>query len=123
MDKLKVLVIDDSDSMRYVISFCLDTAGGYEVTESSNGLEALGLVQANHYDIIITDINMPVMDGYDFIALARKHSRNRHVPILTLTTNTAPEAVAKGKAAGATGWLTKPFNDERLLNVMRKVAA
>lgn len=122
MDKQKVLVVDDSDSMRYIISFCLNEAG-YDVVEAADGREALLIAQAEHYDVIITDINMPLMDGYDFIVAVRQSSKNQHAPILTLTTNTSLDAVAKGKAAGATGWLTKPFNDQTLLNVMRKVAA
>ena len=122
MEKQKVLIVDDSESMRFVISYCLNEAG-FHVIEASDGQEALRIAQSSHYDVIITDINMPNMNGYDFIEAVRKTSKNRHAPILTLTTNTSQDAVAKGKAAGATGWLTKPFNDEMLLNVMRKVIA
>ena len=122
MDKQQVLIVDDSDSMRFVIKFCLENAG-YQVFEARDGREGLIMAQSKHYDVIITDINMPNMDGYDFIAQTRKASKNQHVPILTLTTNTSVKSIAKGKAAGATGWLVKPFDDQSLLEVMRKVSS
>lgn len=122
MTNQKVLVVDDSDSMRNVMAFFLK-GNGYDVTEAASGDEAIDLVRTFHYDVIITDINMPGMDGYEFIAQARKISANKRVPILTVTTEKTAAGVQKGKAAGATGWLVKPFDDAVLLDVIRRVAA
>ena len=119
MDKQKALVVDDSDSMRYVVAHYLEEAG-YEVSQATNGIEGLNLANEEHFDVIITDINMPVMNGYDFIQETRKTLKNKHSPILTLTLKSSSDDKEKGRKAGATGWLVKPFNDKTLLNVIRK---
>ncbi|MEX1041524.1 MAG: response regulator [Pirellulaceae bacterium] len=114
------LVIDDSNTMRQMVTFTLQDAG-YTVVEADNGQTALDQAKAKAFDLIITDLNMPVMDGITFIQQARKDSLSRHAPILMLTTENAPERKQAGKAAGATGWIVKPFEPATLLGAVGKV--
>lgn len=117
------LIVDDSTSMRQMVSFTLKGAG-FQVIEGSNGQEALdrlGAAPGGKVDLIITDLNMPVMDGLTFIRQARGLPLLRFTPILMLTTESQESRKAEGKAAGATGWIVKPFNPEQLLKVIEKV--
>jgi two-component system chemotaxis response regulator CheY len=115
------LVVDDSNSIRQMLAFTLQDAG-FTVLQGANGQEGLSSLQNRKVDVIITDLNMPVMDGITFIREARKLSTSKFTPILMLTTETQAEKKQEGKAAGATGWLTKPFNPTKLLEVIGKVA-
>lgn len=117
----RALVIDDSNSMRRMLALTLQSAG-FTVDQGANGQEALdALTASGPYDVIITDLNMPVMDGLEFIRKARHLPTSRRTPILMLTTENSPEKKAQGKAAGATGWIVKPFQPDQLVNVVHKV--
>jgi two-component system chemotaxis response regulator CheY len=109
--------------MRQMVGFTLKGAG-YAVLEGGNGKEALDALNAapgGKVDVIITDLNMPVMDGITFIKEARRLAVLRFTPILMLTTESQDSMKMQGKAAGATGWIVKPFNPEQLLKVLAKV--
>ena len=114
------LVVDDSVTMRQMVSFTLSGAG-FEVLEANDGAVALQQMDAKPVDVIITDLNMPVMDGISFIRQARNRPDTKHTPIIMLTTESAPERKQEGKAAGATGWIVKPFDPQSLVQVMGKV--
>jgi two-component system, chemotaxis family, chemotaxis protein CheY len=114
------LIVDDSFSVRQMLAFTLKDAG-FDVVEGANGQEGLNALQASKVDLIITDLNMPVMDGITFIREARKLGPAKFTPILMLTTETQASKKQEGKAAGATGWLTKPFQPAKLLEVVAKV--
>jgi two-component system chemotaxis response regulator CheY len=114
------LIVDDSTSIRQMISFTLREAG-FEVLEGVNGSEALAVLQAKRVDVIITDLNMPVMDGLAFIRAARARTETKFTPILMLTTESHAEKRQAAKAAGATGWIVKPFQPTQLLQVIGKV--
>ncbi len=119
----KILVVDDSSVMRASIKFCLSTVG-YEVLEGSNGKHGLEVLEEMHAQnerpaMILTDINMPVMDGITFIKQV-KLGTSKYVPILVLTTESQEGKKTEGKAAGAIGWLVKPFKDEQLLAIVKR---
>ena len=115
-----VLVVDDSTSMRQMVAYTMKEAG-FEVIEGSNGQEGLSRVQGKAVNLVITDLNMPVMDGMTMIRQLRTKAEYKFTPILMLTTESQQEKKAEGKAAGATGWIVKPFNPEQLLQVVGKV--
>src|SRR3546814_21079899 len=96
--------------------------GGYEVIQGENGQEGRDRLDANEIDVIITDINMPVMDGITFIKELRKKPKNKATPVLILTTESSQAKKQEGRAAGATGWNVKPFDPGTLLDVIRKVS-
>lgn len=117
------LIVDDSTSMRKMVALTLNSAG-FTVVEGSNGQEALDRLASlpgSKVDIIITDLNMPVMDGLTFIKEVRTKPTARYTPILMLTTESQESRKLEGKAAGATGWIVKPFNPEQLIKVIEKV--
>jgi two-component system chemotaxis response regulator CheY len=117
------LIVDDSSSMRQMVGFTLKSAG-FIVIEGSDGQDALNKLTAapgGKVDIIITDLNMPVMDGLTFIKQVRTRPLLKFTPILMLTTESQESRKAEGKAAGATGWIVKPFHPEQLLKVIAKV--
>ena len=115
-----VLVVDDSTSMRQMVTFTLKEAG-FEVLEGGNGQEGLARAQGHTVNLVITDLNMPVMDGMTMIRHLRARPEFKFTPILMLTTESQQEKKLEGKAAGATGWIVKPFNPEQLLQVVNKV--
>lgn len=115
-----ILTVDDSATMRNMISFTLKSAG-HDVLQASDGNEALRLIQSRAINLIITDVNMPNMDGITMIRHVRSLPGYQSTPILLLTTESAPEKKAAGRAAGATGWIVKPFQQEQLLAVVAKV--
>ena len=117
-----ILTVDDSASIRAAIKIALSSEG-YNVTEAANGAEGLDKASAGGFDLIVTDLNMPVMDGLAMIRELRKRPAGAGVPILFLTTESDAEIKAQAKAAGATGWLTKPFDPEQLVRVVKKVLA
>jgi two-component system chemotaxis response regulator CheY len=115
-----VLIVDDAVSMRQMVSFTLKQ-GGYEVVEAEHGRDALNKLQNNTVDLIITDLNMPVMDGITLIQNVRKMPSMKSKPILMLTTEGLAAKKEQGKAAGATGWIVKPFDPDKLLQTLAKV--
>jgi two-component system chemotaxis response regulator CheY len=115
-----ILAVDDSASLRMAIRIAL-TGAGYTVTEAGDGVEGLAKTQAGRFDMIVTDLNMPNMDGLQMIREIRKSPAHAGTPIIFLTTESDPEMKAQAKAAGATGWLVKPFVAEQLTKVARKV--
>jgi two-component system chemotaxis response regulator CheY len=119
---MKVLTIDDSRTMRDMLRMAL-TGAGYDVVQAVDGLDGLDVLERETPELVITDINMPKMDGFGFIEGARKISRFRGVPILVLTTESDPEKKQRARSAGATGWIVKPFDPVKLVDVIRRVAA
>lgn len=115
-----ILTVDDSRTMRDMLSMTLGDAG-YDVVQAENGAAAAEMLKDCSPDAIITDINMPVLDGFGFIEQVRADERLRAVPILVLTTESEPERKAKAREAGATGWIVKPFDPEKLLEALRRV--
>ena len=116
----KILTVDDSRTMRDMLRFALLDAG-YEVVEAVDGVHGLEVLDQHGADVIITDINMPRMDGFGFIEAVRNGMSHRATPILVLTTESTPEKKARAKNAGATGWIVKPFDPDRLLATVQKV--
>ena len=116
----KILTVDDSPSVRQMVKLTLSNAG-YEVSEADNGAEGLKKAQSSPVDMVVTDLNMPVMNGLGLIRELRKLPAYRGVPILFLTTESDPEMKKQAKAAGATGWITKPFQQDQLVAVVKKV--
>jgi len=115
-----ILAVDDSASMRQMVAFTLKGAG-YNVIEAADGQEALDKARGETVDLVLTDQNMPRMDGITLVQNLRGLATYAATPILILTTESSDEMKAKGKAAGATGWLVKPFDPGKLLDVVRKV--
>ena len=115
-----ILAVDDSASMRQMVSFTLKGAG-YDVIEAVDGVDALNKAKQKSVNLVITDVNMPNMDGIALIAELRKLPSYKFTPLLMLTTESAPEKKQAGKAAGATGWIVKPFNPEQLVATIKKV--
>ena len=115
-----VLSIDDSSAFRMMVSFTLKGAG-YEVIEAADGQEGLDKAKTKTVDMVLTDQNMPRMDGLTLIKNLRAMPAYKNVPILMLTTESGDVMRAQGKAAGATGWLLKPFDPQKLLEMTRKV--
>ena len=115
-----ILTIDDSKAVREMVSFTLEPEG-YNVVEAENGAEGLDQLRASKPDMVITDLNMPVMNGLEFISNARGDAAGSGIPIVMLTTESAPEMKAKGKEAGATGWINKPFDADKLVAVTKKL--
>jgi two-component system chemotaxis response regulator CheY len=116
----RVLIVDDSVSMRQMVSFTL-REGGFEVIEAEHGQDALDKLQSAPVDLVITDLNMPVMDGITLIQNLRAQPAMKTKPILMLTTEGLAGKKEQGKAAGATGWIVKPFDPEKLLQTVAKV--
>lgn len=119
---LTVFAVDDSRTMRDMLKAAL-TDAGFEVSFAEDGQDGLEKLATLSPDVIITDINMPKVDGFGFIEGARRSETHRGVPILVLTTESAPELKQRAKSAGATGWIVKPFDSEKLVNIIRRVAA
>jgi two-component system, chemotaxis family, chemotaxis protein CheY len=119
----RILAVDDSPSMRQMVGVTLKSAG-YEVLEACDGQEALNLAKAQAaVDLVITDVNMPNMDGITLVRELRALPHYRGVPLLVLTTEASAEKKMEGKAAGATGWVVKPFSPDRLLATIARIVA
>ena len=116
----KILTVDDSRTMRDMVSYTLKGAG-FEVLEAEDGVKALGVLANTRVDLIITDINMPRMDGFGLIEALRGQSRFRDCPILVLSTESSDEKKARARSAGATGWIVKPFDADKLDTALRRV--
>lgn len=115
-----ILIVDDSPSIRQMVEMTLKSAS-YQVTSANDGQAALELCQRNQYDFVLTDQNMPRMDGLTLIKSLRGMSSYRSTPIIVLTTEASDSMKAQGRAAGATGWMVKPFDPQKLLAVAAKV--
>ncbi|MGH6955248.1 MAG: response regulator [Caulobacteraceae bacterium] len=117
-----ILTVDDSRTMRDMLKLALANAG-FQVVQAEDGVDGLEALDRTTPDVIITDINMPRMDGYDFIEGVRAHPAHRAIPILVLSTESSAEKKSRARAAGATGWIVKPFNPEKLVDAVLRVAA
>jgi len=116
----RILTVDDSSSIRQMVCFTLRKAG-YEVVEAVDGTDGLGKAGSGKFDLIVTDLNMPNMDGIQMIASVRKLPAYSFIPILMLTTESQAEKKDAGRKAGATGWIVKPFNADQLIAVVQKL--
>lgn len=115
-----ILSVDDSPSMRAMIAYTLNAAG-YEIESAENGQDALDKAAEKNYDLILMDINMPVMNGIEAITELRKTDAYKSAPILVLSTESREDIKQKGRSAGATGWIVKPFDPEKLVNALKRV--
>lgn len=115
-----IMTADDSASVRQMVAFTLKQQG-YEVLEAVDGRDALAKLGSQKVDMLLTDLNMPNLDGIGLIKGVRGGSLNRMIPIVMLTTESQDARKAEGKAAGATGWIIKPFKPEQLIAVIKKV--
>jgi two-component system chemotaxis response regulator CheY len=116
----RIMTVDDSASVRQMVSFTLNNAG-YEAIEASDGKDALSKINGSGVQMVITDLNMPNMDGISLIKALRAEAAFKFIPIVFLTTESQETKKKEGKAAGATGWIVKPFKPEQLLSVVKKV--
>lgn len=120
---LHVLAVDDSRTMRDMVRMTLSSAG-MQISLAEDGVDGLAVLDGIGVpDVIISDINMPRLDGFGFIRAVREQAQLRAVPVLVLTTESAPELRARARAAGATGWIVKPFDPARLIRTVKMVAA
>ncbi|MCX7278381.1 MAG: response regulator [Burkholderiales bacterium] len=115
-----ILAVDDSPSMRKMVSFTL-TGAGYQVIEAVDGQDAFEKAQSHTIDLVLADQNMPRLDGIGLTRLLREHPKFKTIPILILTTESSDQMKQAGRSAGATGWLVKPFDPTRLIEVIQKV--
>ncbi|MDH5681807.1 MAG: response regulator [Spirochaetota bacterium] len=116
-----VLSVDDSPSMRQIIKSCLSREG-YIVSEAEDGQDALNKILGDSaFDLMIVDVNMPNMDGISFVREARKLSNYKDTPIIMLTTESGMDKKAEGQAAGATGWITKPFEPQQFVRIIERL--
>lgn len=115
-----VLTIDDSASVRQMVSMTLSGAG-LNVLEASNGAEGYTAATSNAIDAVLTDINMPVMNGLDFLRKFRQSPAGKGIPVILLTTESDDELKRQAREAGATGWIVKPFKQDQLVALIKKV--
>lgn len=118
---ISVLAVDDSKTMRDMIRVALDSED-FEVSLAEDGQEGLDLISDKTPDVVLTDINMPRLDGFALIDALRRRAETRRVPIIVLTTESAPNLRERARQAGATGWIVKPFVPEKLTRALRMVA-
>jgi len=116
----RIMTIDDSPSLRQMVVLTLESAG-YEVVEASDGRDALNKLKGREFHLFLTDLNMPGMDGLELTRKIRSMPEYRFVPIVLLTTESQQEKKMQGKAAGATGWIVKPFQPQDLLATVKRV--
>ncbi|MBC2665603.1 response regulator [Novosphingobium flavum] len=117
----RILTVDDSASMRALLNHALSTSG-FDVAQADDGQSALEWLQLNEVDVVITDINMPRLDGFGLIEALRGGTRHRDRPILVLTTESSDEKKNRARQMGATGWIVKPFDAAKLVAAVRRVA-
>ncbi|CAN7642803.1 response regulator [Phenylobacterium sp. LjRoot225] len=117
-----ILTVDDSRTMRDMLRMALVDAG-FEVVQAEDGVHGLEVLLGAKPDVIITDINMPRMDGYGFMEGVRSDPQHRAIPILVLTTESSAEKKMRARDAGATGWIVKPFDPQKLVDAINRVAA
>ena len=116
----KIMTVDDAMTMRRMVAFTLQGAG-HQVLEADDGVAALCRLRDERVDLVISDVNMPNMDGITLTQRLRELAHFKTTPIILLTTESAPEMKARGRAAGATGWMVKPFKPEQLLALVQKL--
>lgn len=116
----RILAVDDSPSMREMVRLAL-TAVGFEVSQAVDGQQALEMARKSVFDLVLSDVNMPEMDGIELIRALRAEAAYRHTPILMLTTEASLDRKREGKEAGATGWIVKPFDPAQLVATMQRV--
>ncbi|MGA1846609.1 response regulator [Deferribacter abyssi] len=116
----KILVVDDAVTMRRLVTATLKSAG-FEVVDAANGKEALMKLEKDRFNLIITDLNMPIMDGITFIKEVKKNPRHKFTPIVMLTTESGADKKDEGRKAGAKAWIVKPFKPNDLLGVVKKI--
>jgi two-component system chemotaxis response regulator CheY len=116
----KVLVVDDSSAIRKSVTFILDQAG-YSVVAAEDGVDALSKVEGAQFDLVVTDVNMPNLDGIGLTKKLREQPAHKYTPIVVLTTESQGSKMEEGKAAGATGWIVKPFDADKLLSVVKRL--
>jgi two-component system chemotaxis response regulator CheY len=115
-----ILVVDDSNAVRQSVAFTLEQAG-YTVIQAVDGMDGVSKSEAHKPDLIITDVNMPNLDGIGLVRKVRENPANKFLPIIVLTTEAQKTKMDEGKEAGATGWIVKPFDADKLLGVVKKV--
>lgn len=120
MSSKKVLIVDDSSSMRQVVSIALKKEG-YHVVTAQDGKDGVSKVNLDKFDIIVSDLNMPNMNGIEFIKAVKQNANNKFVPIIMLTTESATDLKEQGRQAGAKAWLVKPFKAEQLVGAIKKI--
>lgn len=120
MNAKSILVVDDSRSLRQMVSYILNAAG-YQVGEAVDGMDGWEKAQSHLFDLVFTDQNMPQYDGMWLIRALRNSEDYRTTPILMLTTESSDEMKAMGRQAGATGWIIKPFDPEKMINLIKKL--
>ena len=116
-----ILTVDDSASIRQMVSLTL-TGAGYSVLEAVDGADGFAKATANRVDAVITDLNMPNLNGIEFIRKFRGHPSSKGVPVILLTTESSEDLKRQAKDAGAIGWIVKPFKQDQLLAIIKKVA-
>ncbi|VAW19667.1 Chemotaxis regulator - transmits chemoreceptor signals to flagellar motor components CheY [hydrothermal vent metagenome] len=117
---MRVLTVDDSPTILSMLNHVLKEAG-FEVVQAEDGQKGLDAMKGEEFDVVITDINMPVMDGIEFIKNVRASGARKNLPILILTTESSPEKRNLGREAGGTGWIVKPFDPQKLISVIHRV--
>lgn len=115
-----ILVVDDSVSLRQVVNIAL-TRAGYDVLEAGDGVEALARLDGRKINLIVSDVNMPRMDGIQFVAQVKQHPRYKFTPVIMLTTENGGDRMQQGKTAGAKAWIVKPFSPPVLLDAVSKL--
>jgi two-component system chemotaxis response regulator CheY len=116
----KILIVDDSASVRTVARIALSEAG-YETAEANNGQEALQQLSGARFHLIVSDVNMPVMDGITFLKEVKANPQYKFTPVIMLTTESGQDKMAQGRAAGAKAWITKPFQPRSLVDAVSKL--
>lgn len=115
-----ILTVDDSAVMRQMVRFTLESSGQYQCLEAEDGVDALNLLKEHTPQVIVSDINMPNMNGYELVEALRADERFKFIPIIMLTTEDNEAAKKRSKEAGATGWISKPFQPEKLLTLLKR---
>ena len=115
-----VLIVEDSATTRSLIRAVIDELGDFETVEASSGFEALKILPAQHYDLIVTDINMPDINGLELISFVRNNPRYDHLPVIIVSTERSEEDKKRGMALGAAGYIAKPFKSSELQEIIRK---
>jgi two-component system chemotaxis response regulator CheY len=121
MANIRVLVVEDSPTMRQLIGFALKRMSGVEVMEAADGVDGLKKINSNHFDLIITDINMPVMDGLKLISLVRKDVNYKNVPIMIITTEGGAEDRERALTLGADAYITKPIQAGNVVDTVKSL--
>lgn len=121
MIQSNVLVVDDSTTMRQLISFALKRLPGVRIVEACDGVDGLKKLSADRFDLVFTDINMPVMDGLKLVGMIRGNEALKHIPIVVITTEGAQEDRARAMALGANDYITKPIQPNKILDVAKKM--